>query len=230
MQNSDISAILLSAGTGSRLKNTVPKQFLLLRGKPIIVYSIEKILSFDSVKELIITFKDDQKQRLNDIISNYVPIDKKKIIKIVKGGATRQESVMNAIKHSSYQTLLLHESARPLASIKLFKNVIENEAEAVTSGIDIPFTVLECRNNKMTGILKRDQIFNVQLPQKFNRDKLIEAHKIAKNLHKEYTDDSSLYFDAGFTVDIVKGEHDNIKVTNPKDIIIAERLLEDIYE
>lgn len=228
MQDKNISAVLLSAGSGTRLNNTTPKQFLELNNKAIIVYSLEKLLSFEQVNELIIAYGKDQIQELESLIEEHISAEKRKIIKFVLGGKTRQESVYNAIQLTTNQTILLHESARPLASLDLFRQTIEHEAEALTTGTDIPFTVLKSTDNKISEILKREEIFNVQLPQKFNRDKLIKAHELAKAKNKEYTDDSSLYFDAGYTVSVIKGEDTNIKVTNPKDMIIAEQLLKDI--
>ena len=142
------------------------------------------------------------------------------------GGETRRQSVAAGLALCSYPVTLLHETARPLVTRETVAAVLRHPAEAVTLGCEIPFTVLEKNeSNEIGRILRRDRLFNVQLPQKFPTEKLREAHRLAEKSGKTYTDDSSLFFDAGFSCSVAEGDSQNIKITRPEDLFIAEAVL-----
>lgn len=212
-----VSAILLASGKGTRFKAEIPKQFVLLEGVELIGWSFLRLNEISTISELIIGCEKQYQSRIMEICKRISP-QLLPLIKFALPGNTRQQSVYNAVKQCSRESILLHESARPHASNTLFRRILNHPNENVTSALEIPFTVLKKENNKICGILKRDELFNVQLPQKFNRKALLSAHQQAAADQKEFTDDSSLLFYYGFEVATTEGEVENIKITHPSDI------------
>lgn len=220
------SVILLAAGKGARFKAKIPKQFMKLNGKPLIAWSlipIAKQLPFD---QLIISCEPSYQKAILKICQKETPA-LIPLIQFSQGGATRQQSVLNALEKCTAPSLLLHESARPCAPVALFQEIQNTPTENATCGEEIPFTVLkkETTTNQIIEILVRDQLFNVQLPQKFNTAALLEAHKKAIVENRTFTDDSSLLFAYGNPVTVIKGSPSNIKITHPQDLKIAKEIL-----
>lgn len=218
------SLILLAGGQGSRMKNSIPKQHLLLYGKPIIVHVLERIDGLEQINEIIITCPKSYLDKTKEIIDSYGLT--KKII-YTEGGSTRQESTYNALQLVSCPQVIIHEAARPFVKRSDFEKLIELEDECATYAIDIPFTVLQ-GNEYIEKLLNRSELLNIQLPQKFNTKKLLEAHKAAKQNNKNYTEDVSLFYD--FTrekVKVIEGTEYNIKITKPIDMKIAEIIYKD---
>lgn len=218
-----ISVVLLSGGIGSRSGKNIPKQYSFLLGKRVITYCIDSIISAGLIDELVIVYGDGYLDLLHQIMEPYN--NKFSRVKFVLGGASRQDSVFNGLVETSYETLILHESARPLITGENILSILNHQEDSVTMGASIPFTVLKHDDGLITGILNRDELFNVQLPQKFIRSELINAHKQAKIDGKSFTDDSSLLFAYGGRVAMIDGSLENIKITSPKDFPIAEDII-----
>lgn len=218
-----ISTILLSGGTGNRSGRDIPKQYCELLGKKIINYCLDSIVESGYTDELVVVYGTGYFELLNEILDDYRDIFKS--IKLVLGGSTRQESVYNGLKSCNNEFVLLHESARPLITSGDLKSIIDNKNRAVTMGVEIPFTVLKQRDGELVEVLNRDELFNVQLPQKFPVKELLFAHEKAISDNRLFTDDSSLYFEYNGRVAVVKGSNENIKITSPKDFPIAESIL-----
>lgn len=213
------SAIILSGGRGSRMRESVPKQYLLLGGKPMIIHSIERLDRIESIDEIIIVCEDNYVEHLHDMMKEY---SIEKPVKFVEGGATRQESVYNGLKEAKNDNIILHEAARPFVQQRDFEALIANPSVNVTFGYDIPFTVLRGSSN-VIGILDRSELINVQLPQKFNKHVLLSAHESAIINNVIYTEDASLLFDnSSETIAIQKGSNLNIKITEPLDLELGE--------
>lgn len=218
-----ISAILLSGGVGSRSGKNVPKQYIDLMGKKIICYCLDSLVEAEVTEELVVVYGDGYKELLTQILSPYKSSFKE--IKLVPGGDTRQRSVYNGLKECSCDSVIIHESARPLITGDDILEIVNHPSESVTMGEDIPFTVLKKHNGMIVEILNRHELFNVQLPQKFNRVKLLNAHSQAFTDKREFTDDSSLIFAYNGQVAVIKGSPENIKITNPKDFSVAEEII-----
>ena len=218
-----ISTILLSGGVGSRSGKNIPKQYCKLKEKTIFCYCLEEIIKANLTKELVIVYGLGFLETIKNIVKPFKT--EFKSIKYVLGGNTRQESVYNGLQVCTGNQVILHESARPLITSNDLLKIANFHSENVTMGIDIPFTVLQKNNGKITNILKRDELFNVQLPQKFNLEQLINAHELAIEEDRKFTDDSSLMFYYSNSVDVLDGSTENIKITNSKDFIIAEEIL-----
>lgn len=224
MSGPSVSAVLLCGGSGTRMGAKCPKQFLELDGKPLLLYAFEALTGCPEIGEIIVVYRAENRREteaiLNCSTSPHPPLIWQ------EGGKTRQQSVFNGVSRCSYPVVLLHETARPLVTRETVTAVIRYPAEAVTPGADIPFTVLEKNaENEICAVLQRDRLFNVQLPQKFRTERLLAAHRRAAENGETYTDDSSLYFAAGFTCSVMPGDPQNLKVTHPDDLFLAEEIL-----
>jgi 2-C-methyl-D-erythritol 4-phosphate cytidylyltransferase len=227
----EFSCVLLAGGIGSRTKKEIPKQFFLLNGKPLIFHSFIKFYEIDEIKEIIITcpkdYIDDTKEK---VIGNIIFEREQTKIRFIQGGITRQKSVLIALKNCKYNNVIIHEAARPLVSKEDIFKIINSDKEAITLVNKIDFTVLEKKGNSIKNILKRENLVNIMLPQKYNRDKLLEAHEYYNKTNIEFTDDSSLYYDYYKECYIEYGDPKNIKITDYKDFITAEAILGEKYE
>jgi 2-C-methyl-D-erythritol 4-phosphate cytidylyltransferase len=217
-----ISLVLLSSGSGSRMENSVPKQYLSLGGKPIIIHTLERLAKVKEIDEVIICCTEEYMEHIARLIENHCPQLK---YKLVEGGSTRQESTWNGIQVCENESVMIHEAARPFVKIKEFERLAVEESENAIYGIEIPFTVLK-GNEQINETLAREELVNVQLPQKFNREKLMDAFEQAHAQNKKFTEDASLFYEynPSAAVKILKGTVHNIKLTYPMDLVIGETI------
>jgi len=216
--------ILLAGGVGKRMKKSIPKQLLLIGGKPIIIHTLERIDSIKEITQVIVTTPAEYIEQLTSLIERY---KLKTHIKVVEGGDSRQSSVKKGLEHVTSEQVIIHEAVRPFVTRDEFEGLIRAKEKNVTLGIDIPFTVLEGRE-KLEKILERSNLFNVQLPQKFVVDTLKKAHEMAEKEGKEFTEDASLlFYYLGEEVSVRKGTEYNIKITTPIDMVVGEIIYKD---
>ncbi len=219
------SAIILSAGVGSRMKENTPKQYLLIGGKPMIMHSIERLDNLSAVNEIIIVCDIAYRDELKKMLEEYAIST---TIKFVQGGAVRQESVYNGLIEVSNDYVIIHEAARPFVKQSEFQSLINETEENVTLAYDIPFTVLKGKEY-IEGNLNRSELINIQLPQRFSTAQLREAHEKALAKGEIYTEDASLMFaNATSKIKVKKGTSYNIKITDPLDLIIGEIVYKNI--
>lgn len=216
-----MDAILLSAGVGHRTGLGYPKQFLLLNGKPMIVYSLEILRSCEKIQNIIVACNKETIDLCREFIEKYHISG----VECVLGGETRQDSVRIGLKRVKSSRVLIHESARPLISLDFIKELlaVENEV-AVVPTIPIKFTVLE-GGEYMEKELIRKKLHNVQLPQIFDSCVLKEAHEKAVIDGYQSTEDGMLVFHYGNKVRFVPGRESNIKVTTMLDVEMVNKLL-----
>ena len=218
-----MDCIYLAAGTGARMKEVIPKQFLTILGKPIIVCALEMLESSPLVDTVYITYHPEYKKLYENVLRNYNIAN----CQLVSGGSTRQESVANALEKVGTDRVLVHEAARPFITVDFIEYLTTFDDDAVVPTIPISFTVSEGQEY-MERELVRSHLHNVQLPQIFSTDVLRSSH--AKALKEGYTatEDGILVFRAGKKVRFVEGLENNIKITTPLDIIIAEHMFRGI--
>lgn len=222
--NNKYSLVLLNGGIGSRMQSASPKQFLKLNGIPMLVYSLLCVNSLKAIDEIVINYPLGYDKEIRAVIESYAV---GKVVVYVEAGKTRQESVSLMLPHCSNKNILLHETARPLVKEGDFLRLIESEHENVGLMTKIPFAVVPVNNktNKVLGSFNKEDLRNVQLPQKFNLESLKKAHIWAKSHNKFYADDASLCSDFGLDVRFIDGSEDNIKITTPLDVILGEAIL-----
>ncbi|HEX7197808.1 MAG TPA: IspD/TarI family cytidylyltransferase [Candidatus Limnocylindria bacterium] len=217
--------IVLAGGIGKRIGRPIPKQFLLLGGKPLLVHVLEKARALPEIERVVITCPASHLEETRQLIANHT-FDER--FRCIEGGASRQESVYNGLLAlDGCESVLIHEAVRPLIGADTFQTLIGADDENVMYGIPIPFTVLKGREY-VEELLSRDELVNVQLPQKFNAAALRAAHEAARGDGASFTEDASLFFRYGDgPVRILPGSDRNIKITVPADLIVAEALYAD---
>ncbi len=214
-------AIIVAGGSGQRMNAELPKQFLLLRNKPVIMHSIKKF--FDCDCEIIVVlpqahlnFWEELKQKFNFKIPHQVSA----------GGTTRSESVFNGLSlvDNDDSVVAVHDAVRPMISettiIKLFA-VAEEKGNAIPV-IEMRDSLRKIEGNENKQV-SRDDFRIVQTPQIFKTKFLKNAFE--KTEEKNFSDEASLVESCGIKINIEKGEQTNIKITFPEDLILAEALL-----
>ncbi|MGO3889793.1 MAG: IspD/TarI family cytidylyltransferase [Paenalcaligenes sp.] len=229
--NEKYTLILLSGGVGSRMAADQPKQLLKINGIPMLVYSLVAISEIDEIDEIIINYPAGYLDDTKSIVSNYAGSAN---VRYIEAGETRQDSVRKMLEISTNSNIIIHESARPMVDQADFREIINCEYRNVSFSLAIPFTVapVDPENSKISGFLERERLVNIQLPQKFNREDLALSHKQAVEQGKLYTEDATMCVESGIEVNYINGKDENIKITKPIDIKIAEFLLKgnEIYE
>ncbi|MBL7006351.1 MAG: 2-C-methyl-D-erythritol 4-phosphate cytidylyltransferase [Spirochaetia bacterium] len=215
----DIDLILLAGGIGNRMQQVIPKQHLLLSGKPIIMHSLERAEKIPMINKIIITCPENFIESTKAMHASY---NLKKTTIFISGGATRQESVCFALKYVKTKNVIIHEAARPFVKKEEFVKLIESPQENIIMATDIPFTVLEGKTY-IEKLLDRSNLLNVQLPQKFDTKKILQAHTQAALDHAYFTEDSSLFITyINEKVYVLSGTEYNLKITKPIDLKIGE--------
>lgn len=228
-------ALILAGGTGTRMGNTgIPKQFLSLKEKPIIIYTLKKILEVEEISHIIIVCNNDYKKYLQDLLIEYDILEK---IYITNGGNSRIESVLNGLEFiqnnfeiEKSDICLILDSVRPFVSTNLILENIKYAKKygAATTAVELIETVIESdENNCVKKIFERSNMYSDQSPQAFNIHFFLEAsRKVEKDKLKKNTDLAEIITLNNGTVYIVKGERKNIKITTPIDLTVANKILE----
>ncbi len=220
-----ITAIIPAAGSGERYSKTDNKLLEELNGKPVIVQTLLKIANSEQINSIIVAASENLLDILPELIKKYqIP----KIGKIIKGGASRQESVFLALKavENEPDLVLIHDGARPLVSEEILNKGIET---ALTKGsavcaVKVKDTIKRANSDNMEIIetLNRDELWQIQTPQIFKFKDLLQAHE--KFAGCDFTDDSALMERSGHKVFLFEGCYSNLKITTSEDIITAENL------
>jgi 2-C-methyl-D-erythritol 4-phosphate cytidylyltransferase len=218
--------VVLAGGIGKRIGRPFPKQFLLLGGKPLIVHVLEKARAIDDIERVVITCPEAHLESTRDLLANHGFGPK---FTCILGGGSRQESVYNGlVALDGMDSVIIHEAVRPLVTVETFRTLLDAPDENVMYGIPISFTVIK-GHDYVEGLLERDELVNVQLPQKFAFAKLLAAHEAARREAMSFTEDAGLFFHyAAEPVRILRGSDENIKITVPTDTVTAEAIYADL--
>jgi 2-C-methyl-D-erythritol 4-phosphate cytidylyltransferase len=218
------SLLLLNGGIGARAAAGQPKQFVKVKGIPILVYSLVAADPVEKITEIVLNYPPDWRDSVEEIVRDYAI---KTPITYVPAGRSRHDSVRIMLEHCTNDHLIVHETARPLVSTGDFARLIESEHENTGYMIPIPFTVapVDPEARIVVGSLERQRLRNVQLPQKYARRVLTEAHAYAAREGLQFTEDATLCVAAGFDVHFLDGDDRNLKVTSATDVRLAGFLL-----
>lgn len=219
--------VLLSGGTGTRMHNAVPKQYMLLAGKPVIMHILERMDQIDRISEVIVVCANEYVQSIELMLNQY---GIKKKVRFAPAGATRQASVRSGLELVTTDDVIIHEAARPFVKAEDFDRLIDEEGRNAIYGISIPFTVVRGHNN-VEGLLTRSELVNVQLPQKFDTALLKRAHEKALKDNVEFTEDASMVFHyfPETVIKICEGLDYDIKLTTRIDMLAGEQIYDDIF-
>ncbi|MCD6320130.1 MAG: 2-C-methyl-D-erythritol 4-phosphate cytidylyltransferase [Candidatus Desulfofervidaceae bacterium] len=218
-----VTAIIVAAGIGRRMGSELPKQFLSLKGKPILWHTLARFQKCVAVKEIVLVVNPFWEKESRMIAAEF-----SKIVNIVYGGGRRQESVWAGLKEvKESEIVLVHDGVRPFVSESLIETVVEGASKwgAVIPALPAKETVKWVENNIIKKTLPRHSIWLAQTPQGFKYDVLKTAYIKAQTEPLEFTDDASLVEQLGIAVRVIPGEPQNIKITTPEDLQWAESLL-----
>ena len=220
----NVSAIIMAAGLGSRFGEK--KQFKLLKGIALYFYSLNKFLLCEDINEIIVVVP---KSRVVDIKKEIKNIKKTKKVMVVGGGCRRQDSVKNGLLsvNKRSQLVCIHDGARPFVSEKLIKQSIiacsKNDGAIVANpNFD---TLKTCERGYVKKTIDRNNVWMAQTPQVFWKIKLLDAISISEKKNMEVTDESSMMESLGYKVSVVKGDHNNFKITSRDDWERAANLI-----
>ena len=224
-ENIVVSAVIVSAGNSTRMGG-INKQFLELDGTPVIAHSISAFQKCEYVDEIVIVTRESDIEEIKNLINKY---SFTKVSSVVCGGETRQLSVFNGIIKTSNdaQIVAIHDGARPLVTVKVIEETIKAAAEygAAATGVKVKDTVkVVDDNDNIIDTPDRAYMRFIQTPQVFDKKLYLDAVASVEN-SKDFTDDCKLLEAYGKTVKFVDGDYENIKITTPEDIELAENYL-----
>lgn len=227
---SKLSLILPAAGSGVRMGTELPKPFIEINGRAILSHTIDKFINIHGLKQVIVVASAQNVSRVESLISNYSHTDLQFIV--VEGGNERQYSIYNALGHidEDADLVIIHDSVRPLIKVDHIIKCIESAGEygAAILGVPVRDTIKKVDGEQMVrSTPDRSKLWQIQTPQVFKREILVDAYKKSINEGFSGTDDSSLIEYFGKDVRVVEGDMSNFKITYPFDLRIAEQVLKD---
>jgi len=214
--------VIVAGGSGSRMETELPKQFLEVCGKPVLMHTIQRFYDFDPECELILVLPLVQQEFWTQLCLKHsflIPH------LIASGGETRFQSVQNGLRLIQGEGIVfIHDGVRPLVSRQTLVRCFET---AQIQGNAIPVLALTESLRKLDGdqniSVDRSLYFNVQTPQTFRTDQIFQS--FSQPYEPGFTDDASVVERAGYQIQLVEGNAENIKITTPTDLIICEALM-----
>lgn len=215
-------AVIVAGGTGSRMNSTIPKQFLLLKNKPVLYYSINTFLKAYDDMEIILVLPNEHIAKGQEIIDGFFDNTR---IKVINGGETRFHSVQNGLSLIDEESIIfVHDGVRCLLTQDIIHRCYDAAVEfgtaipVITSKDSVRF-ITEDGNEA----IDRNSIKLVQTPQTFHSKIILPAYKI--DYKEKFTDEAGVVESYGLKVHLIEGEESNIKITKPSDLFLAESLL-----
>ena len=217
--------IIVAGGSGQRMQTAIPKQFLLLDGLPVLMHTINRFHETLPDASIVLVLPSEHLAYWNELKIQFtfeIPHQ------IAFGGDTRFQSVKNGLALVNSGIVGIHDAVRPLVSsstiLKTFEAASQNGAAVPVLQPNESMRILipDGRNEALI----RDALRTVQTPQCFHADKIIEAYK--QEFRADFTDDASVAERAGFPITLVQGNEENIKITRPIDLHVAEMFLKNI--
>lgn len=228
-RNADVNytaAIIVAAGQNTRMGDSIEgsKQFIEVDGKPLIYYTLDAFERAESIDDVIIVTREEDILRMSDIVRAF---EFEKVTTIVRGGDVRQISVLYGLNEISddISFVAIHDGARPFITPEIINNVVDAaiDSGAAAVAVKVRDTIKKTDHESyITGTIDRDFLWAMQTPQVFEYQTF---HKIIREMTEKknyFTDDCQLYEGAGKRVKIVEGSYNNVKITVPEDITLAE--------
>lgn len=219
------TAIIVAAGSGTRLDPKTPKQFLEIHGKPILLHTLERFDACSSIDAVILVIARGQTETLERLTNESKP---GKLVQIVEGGQTRAGSVWNGVcaVDAATEIIAVHDGARPFVSPGEIDRTVEmaKEVGAACLVAAVTDTMKEIDGSRIIGTIDRLKLRRALTPQAFRRDILEKAFAQA-DLNEAITDECVLVEKLGYEIGIVEGSARNIKITHPEDLLLADLFL-----
>jgi 2-C-methyl-D-erythritol 4-phosphate cytidylyltransferase len=218
----EISVIITAGGIGKRMGTEVPKQFLLLCGRPILMRTLEQLQTYLPDANFIITLPEEWRLEWKRLCLEYsCTIDHE----VVSGGKERFDSVKNALAHCSGSYVFIHDGVRPLVSNETVQRAVVSVQKnvACVPSVDI-FESLRYVDKNGNKAVNRNEYKLIQTPQCFHKEELVKAYAV--NFSAEFTDDASVMENSGYEISLFEGNTENLKITQLSDLTLAEMLWE----
>lgn len=216
-------ALIVAGGSGKRMENEIPKQFMEINEKPVLMHTIQAFLNADSGFKIVVVLPENQ-------IENWKLICQKKDFNaeqtLVAGGFTRFHSVKNGLKKITEEGIVfIHDGVRPLVSVKTIENCYQTAIEKGNAlPVISPSESVRRLVNKKNKAVDRTNYFLVQTPQTFNVSLVKNAFN--QNYKEKFTDDASVLENYGCEIHLVEGNRENIKITYQEDLLMAKIFLQ----
>jgi 2-C-methyl-D-erythritol 4-phosphate cytidylyltransferase len=222
----NLFALIVAGGTGTRMGTEIPKQFLEIAGKPVLMHTIERFHTFNKSIKIITVLPENQFGFWKELQKKYSFTISQTL---AAGGTSRYVSVKNGLKEVDDNGLVaVHDGVRPLVSIETIKRCFA-DAEIFGNAIPVisPSDSLRMITEQGNMPVNRNFLKIIQTPQVFNAKLIRKAY--LQDYSPDFTDDATLLEKTGESIHLVEGNRENIKITNPEDLIIAEALFHSIF-
>jgi len=210
----NFSVIITAGGIGKRMQSDIPKQFIEVKGLPILMHTIKRFYEYDKTCQIVLTLPQDWLSYWSELLIKY---NFTIVHSIVNGGTERYDSIKNALSKCESEVIGVHDGVRPLVSNGTIERCL---SKVMAEGAVIPVLPLKESirkvNKKSSNSIDRKNYFSVQTPQFFKKEILSKAYK--QPFHERITDDASLVEAAGYKITLIEGNEENIKVTTPFDL------------
>lgn len=223
-----VAAVVPAGGSGTRMGNGIPKQFLQLGGVPLLIHALRVFESSRTIAEIVVVVPPDAVTSCRDDL--LPPFAFSKVSAVTAGGARRQDSVWNGLQAVDERTkiVVVHDAVRPFVTDAMVEEVVDGARTHGAAIVAIPLhdTVKRVTPDGMIETtLDRQRLWSAQTPQAFDVELLREAHRSSQESGVEATDDAFLVERIERRVSIVNGSPDNIKITRPEDLVMGEAIL-----
>ena len=219
------TAIIVAAGSGTRMGKESNKQFILIDDKPVLAHTLLRFHHAETIDSIIIVTKPDFILTVSDIVREF---GISKVKHIIPGGSTRQQSVNCGLAYADSDSVVaIHDGARPFISVEKINELVRTAYKfgAAAPGVVPKDTVKEVKsNNTIETTIDREKLRLIQTPQVFKANVLKTAFEKARMDGFAGTDDCSIAEHYGTEVKVIDGDYTNIKVTTPEDLPIAEAI------
>jgi 2-C-methyl-D-erythritol 4-phosphate cytidylyltransferase len=223
------TAIIVAAGSGQRFGGDIPKQFIQIAGKPIIIHTIEKFQACRTVDAIVLVLSAEARQRFDGLAGLHRKYGLNKLARVVVGGLTRAESVLNALSVLDGQDddlVAVHDGVRPCVTVKEVERTYERAVDVGAACLvgDVVDTIKAVEDEEIKGTIDRRTLRRALTPQVFRFELLTRAFEQKVNW-ADVTDECYLVERLGERIAAVDGSARNIKITRPEDVILAEAYL-----
>ena len=224
-----VNVVIVAAGKGTRLQSELPKPFLSVAGKPILVHTLRRFVPIEAVRRIVVVVAAEREALCQEVLHTHGPWPQP--MTVVHGGAERQDSVRNGLAalEPQCEIVVIHDAARPFISVEAIQCSINAAAEVGSAVVATPVRDTIKRADAQHTIretVSRHNLWLAQTPQTFQVEVIRAAHRWAQQRDIAGTDDATLVEQMGRPVRIVPGAALNFKITTPDDLALAQAVLQ----
>ena len=225
----EVTAVVVAAGKGSRMKSRINKQFLMLKDKPVLAHTLAALQECEAVDRVVVAAARGDIEYCSEKIVRKFGMTK--VEKILAGGQTRQQSVALGLQAAADGIVLVHDGARPFVDCSLIRKgirlLLEQNLDGTACAVPLSDTVkVVGPDGAVEKTLDRESLRAVQTPQCFVSRVIKEVHRRAAGEGLAVTDDLALLEHYGYRVGLYRGRNRNIKITTPQDLLLAAVMME----